>query len=71
MKDLPQGCAVPILVEIGPLVLEKKMIMLIIYNNEDNDDNKQRTNCDQISSLEPMVRRIGTLKNALLQLARQ
>ena len=54
----------PILVEIGPLVLEKKMKMWKVYDNDDNDndnddndnnndDDGQRTNFDQKSSLEP------------------
>ena len=46
------------LVEIGLLVLEKKMKMRKVYddndNNYDDDDNDgQRTNFDQKSSLEP------------------
>ena len=59
-----QGCFVPSLVEIGPVVLEKKMKMWKVYddnyNNNDNDYNDdndhndgQRTNFDQKSSLEP------------------
>ena len=58
---------VPSLVEIGPVVLEKKMKMWKVYDNnndanddnndanEDNNDNDdwQRTNFDQKSSLEP------------------
>ena len=48
----------PSLVEIGSVVLEKKMKMLKVYNNNknDNDDNNkdgQQTNFDQKSSLEP------------------
>ena len=39
------------LVEICPVVLEK-MKMWKVYNNNDND-NGQRTNSDQRSSLEP------------------
>ena len=42
----------PSLVEIGPVVLEKKMKMGTIYDNDNNDDG-QRTNIDQKSSLEP------------------
>ena len=42
----------PSLVEIGPVVLEKKMKMGKVYDNDDNDDG-QRTNFDQKSSLEP------------------
>ena len=56
-----QGYFVPSLVEIGPVVLEKKMKMWKVYDddddnddNADNDDNDgQRTNFDQKSSLEP------------------
>ena len=50
-----QGCFVPSLVEIGPVVLEKKMKMWKVYDNDDddndNDDNDdgQRTNFDQKS----------------------
>ena len=48
-------------VKIGPVVLEKKMKMWKVYddNDNDNDDNDdddndgQRTNFDQKSSLEP------------------
>ena len=46
----------PSLVEIGPLVLEKKMKMWKVYDDDDddNDDNDgQGTNFDQKSSLEP------------------
>ena len=45
----------PSLVEIGPVVLEKKMKMCKVYDNDDNDndDDGQRTNFDQKSSLEP------------------
>ena len=42
-----QGCFVPSLVEIGPVVLEKKMKMWKVYDNDDNDNNNddgQRTN---------------------------
>ena len=44
----------PSLVEIGPVVLEKKMKISKV-NDDDNDDNDdgQRTNIDQKSSLEP------------------
>ena len=38
----------PSLVKIGPVVLEKKKKMCKGY-----DDNRQGTNCDQKSSLEP------------------
>ena len=52
-----QGYFVPSLVEIGSVVLEKKMKMIEIYNNNnDNNDNNedgQQTNFDQKSSLEP------------------
>ena len=41
----PQGCFVPSLVEIGPVVLEKKMKMWKVYDN-DNDDGQQ-TDFDQ------------------------
>ena len=57
-----QGCFVPSLIEIGPVVLEKKMKMWKVYDNNDNNNNDndnnddndgQRTNFDQKSSLEP------------------
>ena len=45
----------PSLVEIGPVVLEKKMKMLNDNDNndDDNDNDGQWTNFDQKSSLEP------------------
>ena len=51
-----QGYFVPSLVEIGPVGLEKKMKMLKVYGNDNNDDKNndgQRANFDQKSSLEP------------------
>ena len=51
----------PSLVEIGPVVLEKKMKMWKVYDNNDNDNTKdndvndnvgQRTTFDQKSSSE-------------------
>ena len=54
-----QGYFVQSLVEIGPVVLEKKMKMLKVYDNanddDDNDNDGQRTNFDQKSSLEPLA----------------
>ena len=47
-----QGCFMPNLVEIGPVVLEKMKIWKIY---DDNDDDKQQTNCDQQSSLESLA----------------
>ena len=51
-----QGCFEPNLVEIGPAVLEKKIKMWKVYDNanedDDNDNDVQRTNFDQKSSLE-------------------
>ena len=46
---------VPSLVEIGLVVLEEKMKMWKVYdnNNINNDAGGQRTNCDQKHSLEP------------------
>ena len=47
-----QGCFVPSLVEIGPMVLEKKMKMWKVYdNNDNNDDDGQRTNFDKKNSV--------------------
>ena len=34
----------PSLVEIDPVVLEKKMKMLKVYDNDDDDDDGQQTN---------------------------
>ena len=50
-----QGCFVPILVEIGPVVLEKKMKMGKVYDNDANDDGL-RIKFDQKSSLELRLR---------------
>ena len=48
-----QGCFVPSLVEIGPVVLENKLTMWKVYENDDDDnDDGQRTHFDQKSSLE-------------------
>ena len=56
----PKDALLPSLVEIGPVVLEKKMKMWKVYDNNDNDDNAnnndddgQRKNFNQKSSLEP------------------
>ena len=45
----------PSLVEIGPVTLEKKICLLNTYDNADDKDNDdgERTNSDQKSSLEP------------------
>ena len=54
-----QGHFVPNLVEIGLVVLEKKMKMWKVYYNNDNNANDnddldwQQTNFDHKSSLEP------------------
>ena len=52
-----QGCFAPNLVQIGPVVLEKKMKMWKVYENDDdsdnNDDNGQRRNSYQKISLKP------------------
>ena len=45
----------PSLVEIGPVVLEKKMEMWKVYDNANDDNDGQRTNFDQKSSLEPLA----------------
>ena len=37
-------------VEIGPMVLEKKMKMWIVYNN-DNDDDRQWTNFEPLAQV--------------------
>ena len=49
-----QGCFVPNLVEIGPVVLKKKMEMWKVYDDDDKDD-EQRTNFDLKSTLEPVA----------------
>ena len=48
-----QGCIVPSLVEIGSVVLEKKMKMWKVYDNDNDKDDRQWTNFDKNSSLEP------------------
>ena len=42
----------PSLVEIGPVVLEKKIKMCQVFDNDNDNDDGQRTNFDQKSSLE-------------------
>ena len=61
LNSLHPKMFVPSLVEIDPVVLEKKMKMWKVYdnnnndaNNDDNDDGQQ-TNFDQKSSLEPLA----------------
>ena len=51
-------CFVPSLVEIGPVVLEKKMKMWKVYDddNKNNDNNGKQIKCDQKSSLEPLAK---------------
>ena len=46
LTSLTRECFVPSLVEIDPVVLEKKMKLLKVYNNNDNDDG-QWINFDQ------------------------
>ena len=61
LNPFTQRCFVPSLVEIGPVVLEKKMKMWKVYDNananHDNDDDNdgKLTNFDQKSSLEPLA----------------
>ena len=48
----------PSLVDISPVVQEKKMTMWTVYDNDNNDDDNNkddglRTNFNQNSSLEP------------------
>ena len=60
-----QGCFVPSLVEIGPVVLEKKIHMWKVYDNDNDgndDDDGQRTNFDQKCSL-----RLGWAKKLVTQ----
>ena len=51
-----QGCSVPSLVEIGSVVLEKKMKMWIVNDNvnHSDNDNGQWTHFDQKSSLDEL-----------------
>ena len=64
---LTQGYFVPSLVEIGPMVLEKKMKMWKVYDNyNDANDNGQRKNCDQKSSLEPKSTRFSAKHTIIL-----
>ena len=52
--SITQRCFVLSLVEIGSVFLEKKMNMWKVYDNyNDDNDDEQRTNCDQKSQLEP------------------
>ena len=46
-------CFVPSLVEIDTVVLEKKMEMWKVYNNNNDNYDGQRTNFDEKNSLEP------------------
>ena len=48
-----QGCFSPGLVEIGPVVFEKKMWK--VYDNDVDDPDGHRTNCDQNTSIEPFA----------------
>ena len=52
-----QGCFVSSLVEIGPVVWEKKNKMSKVYNNNNDKNNSdgQKTNFDQKSSLEQKI----------------
>ena len=54
MNTLTQRCFVPSLVEIGPVVLEKKMKMWKVYRRKDRrtDGQRRRTTGAQKSSLE-------------------
>ena len=45
----------PSLVEISPVVLEKKMECKKVYDNANDDNDGQWTNFDQKSSLEPLA----------------
>ena len=47
----------PNLVEIGPVVLEKKMKMFKVYNKDNY--NGQSTNCDQKNSLEEPLAQVS------------
>ena len=62
LNSLYPRMLVPSLVEISPVVLEKKMKMWKVYDDDNNDhgndnnnDDGQRTNFDQKSSLEPLA----------------
>ena len=46
-----QVCFVLSLVEIGPMVLEKKKKIWKVFNDDDNNDDGQRTNCDPKSTV--------------------
>ena len=56
--DITKGCFVPSLVEINPVVPEKKRCKNKNYDNDDfddkNDDDGQFTTCDQKNPLEPL-----------------
>ena len=54
LNPFTQGYFVQSLVDIGQMVLEEKeKKMGKLYNNKKDDDDVQRTDCDQKSSLEP------------------
>ena len=55
LNPFTQEWFVPSLVEIGPVVLEKKLKMWKVYDNNDDNDDGQRTNFYQKSSLESMA----------------
>ena len=76
-----QGCFVPSLVEIDQVVLEKKMKMWKVYNNnndlytnddannddnENNNDDEQRTNFDKKGLLELKIMKIWYIINFTL-----
>ena len=52
LESFTQGCFVPSLVDIGPVVLEKKMKIRKVYDNKDDD--RHGTNCDQKCSLKSL-----------------
>ena len=66
-------CFVPSLVEIGPVVVEKKNenVKKKMYDNEEgnNNDDGQQTNFDQNSSLEPLWAKkdIGNITETVLE----
>ena len=59
-----QECFVSSLVQISPVVLEQKKKMWKVYNNDNNNDNRQQTNCDQKAHLSLRLRWAKRFKSA-------
>ena len=65
LNPFTQGCFVPSLVEIGQVVLEKKMKMWQVYDNNDDDNKDSTTTTDKFWSEKlNLAFSSGELKNA-------